>query len=155
MGCYKKIVIMALCLTSFYLVAPANAVISEVQAINFGKFALQNNTSVHTYRVLPNGTINANVEYIRFFDGQEGQYNLSGYPATTALTILVTSGNLTTGAGGEQFSIGSWDTSPASLVTDASGEESFNLGATLSSSGSGTMYLDGTFNVNATITINF
>ena len=137
--------------------ALGQATITETQAISFGTFALSNNNAVYTSTVQTNGTTSSDPEYLIFSDAVEGRWDLTNFPASTLLTINITSGDLTlNGAGsGEPFSVGSFDIFPSNTTTNASGALSIKIGAVLSTSGTGTMYADGSFSANGLLTVNF
>jgi hypothetical protein len=135
--------------------SPVSAAIVETQSLGFGTFALQDNDGAYSIIIAPTGSIAANSHFLFFADGQEGQYDVSGFPAATPLIINVSVNPLNHGGGGESFTISAPAVHPASPVTDGSGNASFGLGATLTTSGTGTMYFDGAFNGSVTITVNF
>ncbi len=154
----KSIFVAFIILCSFTLNSTiALATINETQAISFGSFALQNNDAQHDYRIHPDGTTTIDAEYLEITSAQEASYDVSGFPNNTPLIVTVVSSTLTlNGSGsGEAFTVVNFDTLPASPQTDGSGNETFALGTTLRSSGSTTMYPDGNYSANATVSVNF
>ena len=137
--------------------AQASALVTETQQLRFGTFAMVDNDAQHIFQILPDGTLNPGPAYVIIVDGQEAQYSVTGFPASTALIITVNGGPLSPGGCGcsEQFDVINFQNSPASPVTDGAGAATFSLGASLRSSGSTTMHPDSTYNGTGTVTVNF
>jgi len=133
----------------------SHALVTEDQKLGFGSFAMRDNASTHTIIVGANGSISAAPQYLFFTDGQEALYTASGFPASTPLIINVTVDDLANGGGGEGFTISAPTVLPAIPITNAGGVATFGVGARLDSSGTGAIYLDGNFNGNITVTVNF
>ena len=132
----------------------ANAAVIETQALSFGEFAMRNNDASYDLTISPTGGISRDPIFLPFEDPQPGSYAVSGFPASTALIINVTFNDLT-GGGTQNFTISSAVISPATVTTDGAGEASFNVGATLSSSGTGVVYSDSTYNGLMTVSVNY
>lgn len=137
---------ITLALFSVILFVPSNSVraaISESQPLHFGTFALANNLTVSTLRVPFDGNnpVATNNLYPLSF-GQAGHYQLTSLPAFMPLIITISDYVLQVGAA-EEFSVSSF-TYPA-LMTNASGEALLKVGATLSTTGSGTEYGDAVY----------
>ncbi|MDH5258742.1 MAG: DUF4402 domain-containing protein [Gammaproteobacteria bacterium] len=116
--------------------------IIEQSYLDFGTIALKNNASTYTIRVRYTGQIINDPEIIIVTPGTPAEYLLTGFPASTLLTITVTSlAGITTSPispvpGNQQFTISNFDYLP-SVSTNATGEATIYVGATLTSSGTG------------------
>ncbi len=129
---------------------------AELQQLNFGSLAIPSNTAVATITYPHNGSppsVSGNIIFISL--GQRGIYQLSAYPGFTPLIITVTPSDLTAGGLGISEPLQITATSFPSITTDANGEALLYLGATLSTTGSGTPYIDATYLGNMSITINW
>lgn len=130
------------------------ALVAETQALSFGTFAIQNNNGAYDLQITPTGSVNADPQFIVIAPGQEAQYAVAGFPASTALIITVAAADLTRG-GGDTFSLVNFQTSPATVITTGAGTATFGLGATLRTSGSTSMYTDDNYSGAATVSVNF
>lgn len=126
--------------------------ITENRPLNFGRFALVDNAAPRTLQLLPSDTYVADPQYMFLIDPQAGNITVSGYPPATPLTVNITTTALNNG-GGASFTTLSTFTDPAVITTDAFGEATFDIGATLRSDGGGSTHSDGNFNGTYTITI--
>ena len=137
-------------------ISNVNATMVELQALSFGDFALVDN-SVVSLLIIPYTTAvpwKTNKLFI-LSNGQPGHYQLSGFPANTALNISIPDFFLSLGGGGggETFRIGQFTFD--NMISDNSGEALLKVGATLYSSGSNTAYVNGGHFGTMTITIDF
>ena len=150
----KKLTFLAL----LFWTTTASAAIIENRALSFGTFGLRDNAGVYTYVLSPLGAITADFEIVVIDDGLPGDYTVSGFPVTTALTFNVLgSSPLTLGGTGSRvpFPISNFTINPNPITTDGAGNASFTLGATLSTDGLGTMYSDGVFSDSVLIVVSF
>jgi hypothetical protein len=129
--------------------------ITENAPLTFGKLVLVDNSSVKTVTLLASGSYTADPDYIFFSDPQLGNITVDGYPPFTPLSVSV---GLTTlnslGGGSAVFSTGTTFTNPAVIATDAAGSVTFDVGATLSSDGSGVIFTDNDYEGVYTITVS-
>ena len=136
-------------------VTPSYSVILETQGLGFGAFALRDNSSNHQIVIAPGGGITTDSEFVIIANGQPGSFDVSGFPDSTALILSAGNATLTSPLGGQPFSIVSPTFDPVAPVTDGLGNASFNLGATLQTSGTNGIYLDDNYSGTMTITVNF
>ena len=131
----------------------APAAMTEEQALHFGTFALAHNLTVSTLRVPYSGNnpIATNKLY-PLSPGQAGHYRLTAYPAFMPVIVTISDFILRVGAS-EPLSISDF-THPA-IMMDANGEALLKVGATLSTSGSGTNYGDAAYTGTMNITISW
>ncbi|MDD9899563.1 MAG: DUF4402 domain-containing protein [Alphaproteobacteria bacterium] len=140
---------------------------TEVQNLDFGTFGLRDNDAGHTIVVEPDGDVTYAPEIVPGMSvAQRGEYALTGFPANMLLTfgvasstppddggIIVDNGTSLSTGSGEVFTVDTYTTN--SPTTDGSGDATLYLGATLTTSGSTTMYGDGLHSGNVDITIYF
>ena len=133
--------------------------ITETAPLDFGTIAIKSNASTYTVRVRYTGQIINDPEIIIVSPGTPAEYFLSSFPASTLLTISVTSlAGVTTSPispipGNEQFNISNFDYLP-SISTDVNGEATIYVGATLTTSGSG-IYDDTLYVTTLNLTITY
>ena len=150
---------------------PAKAqTMTEVQKLDFGTFGVVNNNGSYTIVIGPDNSVTYDPSGKIVSDGahigHRGVYALAGFPPNMQLTLgVTTTNNTTTGgvtltngssltyAGNPAFSIGSFTAN--NPLTDASGNATLYIGATLTTSGSGTNYMSGTYNGSVDITLYF
>ncbi len=133
------------------------AVITETQSMSFGTFALRNNNAQYNLTINPDGSQIADAQFAIISNGREAAFNVSGFPPSTTLIITVVSDDLTLGGGGigEGFPVANFKHLPTTVVTDAIGNASFTLGATMTTSGTSNVYADGNYSGNAIVSVNF
>lgn len=149
---FKRIIILLFLVVA---IPHARAAITETQALGFGEFALSNNAASHQLVVSPAGVISKDQEIKIISDPQEGVFEVSGFPPSTPLIINITFDNLMSGMGGAAFTISDPTTFPPTVVTDPLGGATFNVGATLNTSGDGGFYYDSDYNGIMTVSVNF
>ena len=125
----------------------------EVQQLHFGTFALVDNLTVSTLRVPYNGNnpVASNKLYPLVF-GQAGHYSLSALPAWSPIIVTISDFVLKVGMS-EEFTIGSF--THDAIIADGNGDALLKLGATLSTSGSGTMYGDAVYTGTMSLVISW
>lgn len=118
--------------------------LTEDQVLSFGTFALKNNSAAHAFIVHRDGSTTADPEYIEILPAQEAIFSVTGCPPNTNVTINIDNASMTLGGGGagEAFTVDTY-TLPPVTQTDGAGNLTFDVGATMTSSGTGTMYTDG------------
>jgi len=132
--------------------------IVEQSVLDFGTIALKDNAGTYQLRVRYTGQIINDPEIVIVVPGTPAEYFLSGYPVSTLLSISVTSpsGLVTSpfvGPSNEQFTISNFDYLP-SVTSDVNGEFTLYVGATITTSGSGT-YQDTLYVTTMNITISY
>ena len=130
-----------------------HAAMVELQEFSFGTFALVDN-SVVSQLIIPHTTAapwKTNKLFI-LSNGQPGHYQLSGFPANTALNVSIADYFLLLG-GGESFRISHFTFD--NMISNNDGEALLKVGATLYSSGSGIPYVNGGFLGTMDIIIDF
>lgn len=126
----------------------------EIVPLWFGRFVVADNSTVSTMTIRHDGRnpIATNQIYPIEF-GTAGEYQLFNFPAFTPLAITITGNDLTTPGPTEVFSIGSFTFED--VTTDVNGEAVLVVGATLSTSGSGTAYVSAEYDTIYNIVISF
>jgi hypothetical protein len=153
----KVVYILAvMALISFYGKIAEAQDMAEIHSLNFGEFAMLDNNSVHTIVVTPGNIATYDPALIRGIQAQRGEYLLTGLPANEALgitldnTVDLSHNGL---GGGALFTIDTYTTNNPS--TNGAGDATLYIGATLSTSGSGSGYIDGPYSGSVDLTINF
>lgn len=141
-----------------WLVAAAPAAADSlhiVRNLTFGEFATRDNDSPHTIIIDPSNNATYDPALLTINPAERGEFLLEGFPANTALTISVPDTNLTLNGGGAgiRFTINSFTHN--NPVTNASGEATLYLGATLTTTGSGQHYGTGNYSEGIEITIDY
>ncbi len=133
---------------------PANAqTVTIDQPLDFGTFVIADNATPRTIAFNAGGSYTADPEYIFFTTPEFGEVTVTGYPALTTLTVTIGTTNMTDCCAGPNFSMSTGFTRPSVVTTDASGEATFEIGATMSSNGDGSTYVDGTFDGTFSVTV--
>jgi hypothetical protein len=150
--------------------APAQAQnISEVDALNFGTFGLQDNDTVAAITITPDNDTFADPQFVVSQQGQRGHYELTGFPADVTFYIGVdvpnppseggiVLANQTDAAngGGPVFVLDSLSIANGGVMqTDGAGDATLYIGGTLRTSGAGTAYDGGNYLGTYTITIHY
>lgn len=144
----------------------APIMMNEIQELDFGEFALRNNTAPHTITVAPDNSTVYDPDIISNIDAQRGEYEFSNLPPnvifyvgisvpnppTEGGLILDNPSNLTHG-GGESFTLGNLTAND--LVTDGAGDGTLYIGATLTTSGNSNTYADGNYNGSFDLTLYY
>ncbi|WP_317931666.1 hypothetical protein [Halioxenophilus sp. WMMB6] len=127
----------------------------EVTPLSFGRFVVAGNSTISTIVIRFDGRkpLYTNQIYPLEF-GTNGEYFLSNFPSFTPLNItIISTNNLTTSGPTEEFSVA--DFTHNDVTTDANGQATLFVGATLSTSGSGNPYVDATYDAPYIINIDF
>lgn len=144
----------------FVLLNPASSLadpaLDVVDRMDFGVFALRNNSAPSALRLSASERVTASGEIIPIGAATAGNYHLSGFPASIILTFELDNTQLSEGGFGlpEHFQVTNYEF-PASLVTNSAGEADFALGARLQSSGSGTPYSDAPYEGSTQLRIRY
>lgn len=136
-------------------VSPACAqTITVTQPLQFGTIVLSDFTAVGRVTMFANGTFSRAANTYIISNPQRGEYDLNGFPANQAFTITLPA-SVPISDGSSTFTIDDFTTLPASPITDSSGNATIFIGGRMQSSGGGTPYLDGTYDNNFLITIDY
>jgi hypothetical protein len=149
----------ALCLLVFCSAFPVHAApqIEALQRLNFGIVAITSNAAPSSFVLSPSGSAAYGTGFVFVGSATPGRYKLTGYPAFTNINLTMDSNplSLANGTPGEILSVSAAIPKPMSLRTDQNGQVEFNLGATLTTSGSSFPYQDGIYIGSPTLTLNF
>ncbi len=133
--------------------------ITEDTSLNFGTIALKDNLAQYNLRVALNGQITNDDAIVILSPGYPAQFSLTGFPANTLITISVSPAAGDTQLAGftnpssSQFQVHNFETlSP--FNTDANGEKTFTMGATLTTSGIGS-YMDAMYIIFIDVTASY
>ncbi|TPE54518.1 DUF4402 domain-containing protein [Maribrevibacterium harenarium] len=144
--------------TATFLSDVVKADITEVTPLSFGTIAVTRNQSVEYVAIDYNGNVSRSSGIHVISAPQVGEYTLSNYPANQLVFLSATSVQATSNSvmiSPEQFRLTATSI-PNSLTTDGSGNGSFYVGGTLSTSGSGsTVFVDTTYRINYLISVNY
>jgi len=155
----SKPLFLSILLFSFISPSPVFAEsIIEISPLDFGTIAIKDNSAAYTLRVRYTGQIINDPEIIIIAPGSPAEYFISDLPVSTLLTISITSpSGITTSPAvaptNEQFTISNFDYLP-SVTSDATGEYTLFVGATITTSGVGT-YQDTFYVTTMTLNISY
>lgn len=152
----------ASCLLLLWFAAPLPSLaltpqLAELQRLDFGVLAVTGNTGVSSVVLAPQGTAAYDPAFVFISAATPGRYRLTGYPPFTDITVSMAATNLALGGSGpgELLTVSNAISRPLTLHTDQDGAVDFDLGATLATSGTGTLYADGPYLGRAALTLNF
>lgn len=133
---------------------PARAHVTQVQQLNFGKWAITDNDSTHAITVDTNGNVSTSSNALVMIESpQPGIYTITGLPAFTAIgSVNVTMTQPMRAGGGPDFTMDDFQT--VIPDTNSSGETTLTLGATASTSGTDQSYEDNTYSGDLFVEIN-
>lgn len=121
--------------------------LTQIQAISFGAFAVLDNSAPRSITVAPNNNVTGDPNIAIATDPTRGEYLLTNQDPNRALDISVSVGTLTLNdSGGHSMTVDTFTTNNPS--TDGAGDATIYIGATLTTSGSGAVYSDGSFEDN-------
>lgn len=131
--------------------------ITPLQRLDFGVLAVRSNAATSALTLSPQGLTSYDSAFVAITAAVPGRYRLTGYPAFTDITVSMSAGpiNLANGTPGESLFVSTAITRPLVLRTDVNGQVDFDLGATLTTSGSNILYLDGVYIGHPGLTLNF
>lgn len=154
---YKTFIVCLICVLAFPCGrAQAQVVVNETQSMTFGTFSFANFVSQLVITINDDGSYTSNGNGVILTPPTRGEFDMDAgiANANSVYTITHTSSFNLTGPGGN-FLIDDIRVSPAVLVTDATGFDSFTVAARLTSAGGGTQYANGAYNQNLILTIAF
>ncbi len=129
--------------------------IDEISPLTFGEIALTSYSNVARITILGSGAVSTNSYVYLLSPAARGEYRVTGAPASSAYTVSLPLSVDLIGPGGHYFRLDNFDISPARHVTNASGEDTFYIGARMQSQGGGVVYSDGDYDGVVTITLAF
>lgn len=144
----------------FYSSSIRSETITEVKTLDFGVIVLKNNNANYVMNMTFSGNITADPEIIIIESGHPAEYDLSDFPPNTQLTIDIIAPDTETNLAGaidpstSQFTITNYHTSSSIITTDALGNATISVGATLTSSGTG-FYKDAIYFSYITIMVSY
>jgi len=127
--------------------------ITTLQILDFGTIAVENYNSNVRVTILNSGGFSTNGNTYVVDSPQPGEYLVTGGPPSTSYTVTTPSAFNIFGPNGN-FIIDNIRVRPASLVTDVSGEGTFQIMARIISA-SGTLFPDATYDDTFNLTLNF
>lgn len=136
------------------------ASISQERSLDFGTIAIIDNSAAYTMHMSFSGEVNADPAFLIISPGHPAEFFLSGFLPNSNLTIDILVPSETTestagsGSGTSQFTISNHHSFYSTVTTDSLGEATINVGATLTSSGSGN-YQNATFFAPMTIVVSY
>ena len=151
--------VLLLWLQTTTLVFPA-PLIEEQRSLDFGTLAIVSNASISRYTYPASGS-DATIEgqFVLISSGAPGSYLLTGFPASTQLTISVDSAILATDTTGvsEPLDVDDYEFPGAlpEVTTDTAGEAELSLGARLSTTGSGVNYVDASYDSTTILRVDY
>ena len=159
MNIFKKRIIVTLALVGLTLIGSAETLraqeLTQIQGISFGAFAILDNSAPRSITVAPNNNVTGDPNIAIATDPTRGEYLLTNQDPSRALDISVSVGSLTLNdSGGHSMTVDTFtDNNPS---TDVNGDATVYIGATLTTSGSGTVYNDGSYeDNNMSLIINY
>lgn len=129
--------------------------ITENTPISFGLVVVTDNSSVGSITVDISGATSSSGGMTSLTSGSAGQYHLSGLTPSSPVTLSFTPFTVYpngSSSGSVYFNMTGFTTN-ASITTSGAGTATFDLGATLQSSGNSVTYTDGDYSGDFTITI--
>jgi hypothetical protein len=147
--------ILGLGLFGFAVTTAQAQTVTVDNPLTFGRVAIVDNSMPRDLRLLPGGAYIADSGYV-IFPGEEpelGQYTINGQTANTVLDIALDLNSADMTGGGSYFDLVDPFTVPAIVQTGPTGSVTFELGATLRSSGDGTPFASTQYSGTYTMTI--
>lgn len=130
--------------------------LTQIDALSFGRLAVRNNAGPRAITVDPNNNVVSSPFIISDIEPTRGEYLLENQDPNELLDIDISNGNLTlndTGVGNFMTVDSFTNNNP---TTDAGGNATIYIGATLTTSGNGSGYTSGSFeDNNMTMIINY
>ena len=151
-----RLIVLILALSLWHN-TPALAQPVEVQPLAFGKFAMSDNHAQYSVIMSPAGVETYPPKIHPFDQGQPAIFLLEHYPADTEMMPSI--GDIVLNpvpfGAGPTFDLMNFTFSPEPPMTNGAGSLTLNVGATLRTDGSGTLYNDGNYAGTYTLTINY
>jgi hypothetical protein len=157
-----KIAGLYVLLVSMAFISPASAVdypdtMTEIQPLSFGTFAMRDNSAAYSMTVSPTGMVSySHANKILPFgisNPQPGIFQFTDFAPSTLLVINIADTVIT--GGGPDFDLVNFVFAPDPASTDAGGNLTLNIGATLRTSGLGGIYWDGGYSGNYVLSVSY
>jgi len=141
---------------SFLLVTTAQARVTQLESLDFGKVVIQKNDRVSSITLLPSNTTTTTNDIYMFAKGHSAELAFEEYPAHIQLTIsdFVNDEIVDNVYGGADFILNQLLYQNI-ITTDSYGSALLNIGGQLSTSGDSGSYYDGYYDATVEITINY
>ncbi len=136
-----------------FVAAPCLAMDATVSAISFGQIVFLDTGQAQRIDLYPSGDMFVSSGVLVVSPGSPAQVNVFGAPANTILSLSFSADPIRRSVMSERFVIQEW-TSDSSGLTNADGEVSMNLGATLISE-PGRSYRDTQYTGTVALTISY
>ena len=120
--------------------------ITEITPLSYGEIAITSYSNVARVSISGSGSVSTNAYVYLHSTPQRGEYQVTGAPPSAAYTVNLPPSVDLIGPGGRYFRLDNFEISPALHVTNASGEDTFYIGARMQSQGGGVVYSDGAYN---------
>jgi len=136
------------------------ATVNEIKSLSFGTIALKDNNASYVMNIAFSGQISADPAFVIIDAGHPGLWELNGFPQHTPINVTFIIPDVQTQLAGasdpstSQFTITQHHTFGPIITTDALGNALFNVGATLTTSGSG-FYKDATYLSHMTVMVSY
>ena len=85
----KPLIIGVCALLGIYNAPAAAQVMTQVQALNFGTFAILDNAAPHTITIAPNNVASYDPSIVSGIEAERGHYTLTGLPANVTFYLGV------------------------------------------------------------------
>ena len=149
------LILLGLGLIGFCGPARAQLTVTPTQGMDFGSFVIRDFNVVSQLVVHElTGVVTADANTILLGGGQNGQFSLTGGPASSAFTVTLDA-TVPPVRGGSSFTLDQFLVAPAVLQTDRAGADTFSIGMRASSAGGGTVYSDGLYTGSYDFTVQF
>lgn len=155
-NCKTKALLAVLYLLCWPCKGQAQTII-ENQRMRFGTIVMHDNSSPKDLQLLPGGGFVADYSGYYIIDSgpQLGSYTVQGQTPNWPMNITLSPATtIHRSGGGPFFTLVDFFTVPASVMTDGLGSATFQVGATLRSSGFMGNYVDDAYNGQYTITVS-
>ena len=151
---WKKGVLAAL-VCSYLGAVPAYAAIIENQPLNFGTWAITNNTGIKFITVNPDGSFASSPGVVNILvPPTQGIYRVDSLPPFTAINSVTGTMLAPMSGGNQDFNLDTFQII-YDPVTNASGEINITLGVSAKTTGTGVPYDDATYNGTIQLDINY
>ena len=127
-------------------ISSAYANIIEIQPLDFGQWAITNNSGIKYITIQPDGSVTHSPELVNFNKTpQQGVYRVDGLPPSTAINAVNVNMIDPLQGGNQVFTMNNFQV-VYDPVSNISGEINITLGATARTTGTGVPYDDAVYN---------
>lgn len=129
-------------------------VITEMQSMTFGKFAMRDNNAPYDVVMSPTGVETYDPHILPFFQGVQGVFQLTDFLPNQLLGVSIADTTLVSVVDPlDTFDLLNFTFNPAAPTTNGAGNVTVNVGATLRTSGTGVLYTDDTYTGSYTLVV--